>query len=143
MRYHEDDPRRLIARLAVAVMIADGRITPDERDALERLDRLGLGPLVALAQEEIERAVREPVDMQATCAGLGDVGPQGAARILAVLAEIAASDRSVLPREVATLNAIARLMGLTAPEMDEILRVTMSARGAGFATAGVEVEATP
>jgi len=64
------DRRRLIARLAVAIMVADGRITASERDALERFDRLGLGPLAALAEDEIRRAMQHPIDVRGTCASL-------------------------------------------------------------------------
>ena len=44
---------RLIARLGVAIIAADGRITTAELAALARLDRLGLGPLGEVAREEI------------------------------------------------------------------------------------------
>ena len=50
MNNDEINPRRLIARLAVAVMVADGRITPSEHEAVRRLDQLGLGPLSQLAE---------------------------------------------------------------------------------------------
>lgn len=39
----------MIVRLAVAMTAADGRITPNELSAAQQLDRLGLGPLSALA----------------------------------------------------------------------------------------------
>ncbi len=52
----DSDPRRLIARLAVAVMVADGRVTAPECDALEGSDDLGLGPLPDSSQTEIGAA---------------------------------------------------------------------------------------
>jgi hypothetical protein len=54
----DSDFRRMIARLAVAVMAADGRATPNEILALERLADRGLGPLRSLVGSEIERTAR-------------------------------------------------------------------------------------
>jgi uncharacterized tellurite resistance protein B-like protein len=120
------DPRRLIARLAVAVMVADGRITPSEYDALERLDGLGLGPLSDLAEDEIRMATRQPIDLRAACEGLAQATPQAAAVILSVLAEIAASDGSVSSAEVNTLHTVATLLGLNAAETAHILSAAMT-----------------
>jgi uncharacterized tellurite resistance protein B-like protein len=130
----EHDPRRLIARLAAAVMVADGRVTAAECDALERLDTLGLGPLSRLAGEEIERATHEPIDVPAACKGLASaISPQAAAVILAALAEIAASDLSVSPAELNTINTVATLLGLTPPEAAQIVNAAMAAYGANMA----------
>ena len=129
----DTDPRRLIARLAVAVMVADGRITPSEYDALERLDALGLGPLSNLAEDEIRAATRHPIDLRATCEGLARATPQAAAVILSVLAEIAASDSSVSPAELDTQRSVATLLGLETSETVHILSAAMTEYGATLA----------
>jgi uncharacterized tellurite resistance protein B-like protein len=133
----DDDPRQLIARLAVAVMVADGRITPSEYDALERLDALGLGPLSGLAEDEIRTASHHPIDLRATCEGLARATPQAAAVILSVLAEIAACDRSVARAELDTLRTVAGLLGLNMAEAAHILGTAMSEYGA---TLGADAE---
>ena len=124
------DPRRLIARLAVAIMVADGQISPSEYEALERLDELGLGPLSDLAEDEIRNATRQPIDLHATCEGLAQATPEAAAVIMSVLAEIAASDRSVSRAELETLHTVARLLGLNATDAAHILSAAMSEYGA-------------
>ena len=124
------DPRRLIARLAVAVMVADGQITPSEYEALERLDGLGLGPLSDLAEDEIRNATRQPIDLRATCEGLAQATPEAAAVIMSVLAEIAASDRSVSRAELEALHTVAQLLGLNASDAAHILSAVMSEYGA-------------
>jgi uncharacterized tellurite resistance protein B-like protein len=126
------DPRRLIARLAVAVMVADGQITPSEYEALERLDGLGLGPLSDLAEDEIRNASRQPIDVRATCEGLAQATPEAAAVIMSVLAEIAASDRLVSRAELETLHTVARLLGLNATDAAHILSAAMSEYGASL-----------
>lgn len=127
------DPRRLIARLAVAVMVADGRITPSEYEALEGLDSLGLGPLSDLAEEEIRNATHQPIDLRATCEGLASATPQAAAVILSVLAEVAASDRSVSRAELETLRSVATLLGLNTAQAAHILTAAMTEYGATLA----------
>lgn len=111
----------MIVRLAVAMMAADGRITPNELSAVQQLDRLGLGPLSALAREEIERAVEQPIDLRDACAGLAQLSPQGGRIILSILAEIAAADGVVSSREREMLREIAALMVLPADAADEAL----------------------
>ena len=122
-----EDPRRLIVRLAVAVMAADGRIDPDELQAAERLDRLGLGPLSALAGEEIDRAAREPIDLRATCAGLSSGSPQAGAVILAALADIAGVDHVLKPGEVQVLAAVGSLLGLSESTVRAIIEEAAAA----------------
>jgi len=121
------DPRRLIVRLAVAVMTADGRITPSERDALSRFDDIGLGRLSDLVDEEVQRAAHEPIDLVATCEPLIDASPEVATIITSVLCDIAASDRAVTASEVTTLSAVATLLGLSEAEIERLLRTAMSA----------------
>jgi DnaJ-domain-containing protein 1 len=132
MAYEEQDPRRLIVRLAVAVMLADGRITAPEYDAMAHLDRLGLGPLSGLVEQEVERASVRPIDLVDTCEGLADASPQAAAVILTLLAEVAASDGTVSGRELATFNTAAKQLGLSSIEADHILDLAMSAHKARF-----------
>lgn len=124
------DPRRLIVRLAVAVLTADGRIAPGERDALAGLDNIGLGRLSDLVDDEVQRATRQPIDLVATCQPLVDAGPEVATVIASVLCDIAASDREVTAREVTTLSTVATLLGLSSGEIEGLLRAAMSAYGA-------------
>ena len=106
------DLGRLIARLAVAVVAADGRLTPTELAALKRLDGLGIGRLANAARLEAERAVHEPVDVRATCAALPPLCEDVALLLLAILAEIAVSDRLLAPREREILNTVAESLGV-------------------------------
>jgi uncharacterized tellurite resistance protein B-like protein len=129
------DPRRLIARLAVAVMVADGQITPSEYAALERLDELGLGPMSDLTEDEIRAATRHPIDLRATCEGLARTTPEAAAVIVSVLAEIAASDRSMARAELETLHTVAGLLGLSPTEAAHILGAAMNEYGAALSAA--------
>jgi DnaJ-domain-containing protein 1 len=126
MNYTEVDPRRLIARLAAAVMIADGRITPNECDAAMQLDDLGLGPLSQFVEEEVERAMSCPIDVAVTCAGLADANPQAAAVILTALAQVAACDRTLSPPEIEVLTTMAEHLGLSVEDavhiMESVLR---------------------
>lgn len=112
----------MIVRLAVAIMAADGRITPGELSAAEALDRLGLGPLSELAREEIDRSREQPIDLEDTCAGLTQLSPEGGRIVLSILAEIAAADGVVSPREREMLRQIASLMMLSPASADEALR---------------------
>jgi DnaJ-domain-containing protein 1 len=117
----------MIVRLAVAVMAADGRITPNELAAADQLDRIGLGPLAGLAREEIERAVAEPIDLAATCAALSEVSSEGGRIILAVLAGIATADRVVSPGEQQVIRQIAAHLGLPREAADEALALSAGA----------------
>jgi DnaJ-domain-containing protein 1 len=112
MAMNDRDLGRSIARLAVAVMLADGRMTTAEVAALGGLDALGLGPLGTVAREEIERAVREPIDVRATCAALPRLDGNAAALLLDALAQVAASDRLLAPRERDVFETIARHLGV-------------------------------
>lgn len=130
----EHDPRRAVARLAVAVMAADGRITSPEVEALARLDQLGLGSLTPFVEDEIDRATREAVDVRAACADLAGASREAACTLLAVLADIATSDRVLAGREREVFDAVARLLGV--PERDAAHVLTAAAEHAGPA-AGV------
>src|SRR5215831_5445020 len=109
-----EDPRRIFARLAVAVMAADGHITASELDTLDRLQHLGLGPLSAIAREEIQQAIFEPIDLELTCGVLQPVSPPVAATILGALGEVAASDGTISGPELHVLRSIATLLGMSA-----------------------------
>ena len=132
MRFDDDDARRSIVRLAVAVTVADGQITPAERDTLERLDHLGLGALSGIVDEEIARAMCEPVDIHTVCSGLVAAGPQVGAVIVAALAAIAASDHSLAVVELETLGAIALQLGLVPEETEAIVTAAVDAYAARF-----------
>ncbi len=118
-----NDLGRLIARLAVSVIAADGRITASELAALERLDELGLGPLAPVARAEIERAVHVPVDVEATCAALPPLPDEAATLLVAVLADIAASDRVLAPRERETFTTVADRLGVEPAVAARLLEV--------------------
>lgn len=122
-----DDPRRTIARLAVAVLAADDRIVAPELEAITRLDRFGLGPLAALAREELGRCLREPVDVEAACRGLGAIAPEATAHVFAALAEVAASDRMLAEQELEVLERVASGLGLDAEEAERILTQAVAA----------------
>lgn len=133
-----EDPRRLVARLAVAVMAADRRVGPTELAALEglgsrelpaiaALDRLGLGALSTLAFEEARRAETEPPEIDATCALLRARLPHAVPGVLAALSEIAASDGPLVPAETRVLGAIAKRLGMAAGEARLLFATTVAA----------------
>jgi uncharacterized tellurite resistance protein B-like protein len=124
-----EGPRRIFARLAVAVMAADGHITASELDTLDRLQYLGLGPLSAIAREEIHYAMYEPIDLRLTCSVLQPVSPPVAATILSALGEVAASDGTISVPELHVLRSIATLLGVPATETAEILTAAANAHG--------------
>jgi uncharacterized tellurite resistance protein B-like protein len=131
----ERDPRRLIVRLAVATLTADGRVTPSERQALARLDLLGLGALSAFAEEEIARAAEEPIDVASAVAGLRGVSRETAAVLLFALTEVAANDGTVSPKELAVLATVAEHLDLSRDELMGIVHsVTAGAGANGEAT---------
>jgi DnaJ-domain-containing protein 1 len=111
----------MLVRLAVAMMAADGRITSGELSAAGALDGLGLGPLSALMGEEIERAVKQPIDLDDTCAHLARLSPEAGLVVLSILAEIAAADGVVSAPERDTLRAVATRMKLPPGSADEAL----------------------
>ncbi len=115
------DRRQLLARLAAAVMVADGRITDSEVSAVERLERLGLGPLTTLVEAEIERATHEPIDLAATIDELGEIAPEAAALVVSGLAQVATSDRDLSSHEIDVLTAVAAGLGLSEPEAAQLI----------------------
>lgn len=123
----DTDIRQLIARVAVAMMAADGRIEACELDALQRLDALGLGPLSCLALDEIDRATYAPIDLDATCDALAVVGPDAAAFLVSALAGVAVSDRRLSAREGEVFNAVAAHLGLGGVEAACILESAIAA----------------
>jgi hypothetical protein len=116
-----DEIGRLIARLAVAILAADGRITAAERAALGRLDDLGLGRLADVAEEEIEAALHAPIDVRATCAALPRLGDGSATLLLEVLAELAGTDRLLAPRERDVFDMVASHLGVDGEGAGHIL----------------------
>ena len=114
------DPRSIIARLAVAVMAADGRITAGELDVASHLDSLGLGDLSGPVRAEIQIAMRDPIDPVAVCGELTPLSREAAATIVAALAEIALADRVLSRRESQVLFLIARALGLHDSETEHL-----------------------
>lgn len=121
------DIRRLIARLAVAVMAADSRITASELGALGRFDDLGLGPLGDVAREEIERVAHEPIDVAATCIALPTLTDEAADLLLGALAELAACDRRLAPREREVFHLVAGHLGRDAAAAARMLEDALAA----------------
>jgi tellurite resistance protein len=138
-----DDPRRLIARLAVAIAAADGHVTPNELLATEELDLLGLGRLSRLVQEELVAAVDQPIELRETCAGLVGLGPQTGAIILTVLAHIAASEGAVSPREREAYGTIAACLGIPGRDAGHILDAAIAATHARRAQPEEAAERAP
>jgi DnaJ-domain-containing protein 1 len=127
---NELDPRRAVARLAAAVLTADAEVTATEVAALAGLVRLGLGSLEALAREELVRASEEPIDVGAACAAIVSRHPEAATTVLAALAEIAASDGAVDPRELALLARIGNELRLPPAMARHVVRTVAGARTA-------------
>ena len=115
----DNELSRLIVRLAVDVITSDGAIDAPELEALEHLDRLGLGRLSSLAREEIERGLHTPIDRHAVCDRLKALAPHGGPVILAALGAIAASNRAVPMRELWELRHISRALGVPDDVADE------------------------
>lgn len=124
------DPRSIIARLAVAVMAADGRITAGELEVASHLDSLGLGDLSDPVRAEIQIAMRDPIDPVAVCGELTPLSREAAATIVAALAEIALADRMLSRRESQVLFLIARALGLHDSETEHLVRGSLVAHGA-------------
>jgi hypothetical protein len=121
------DLRRLVARLAAAVIVADGRVTAGELGELDLLDCLGLGRLSDLAEEEMRSAVRQPIDVHIACRLLRTQLPDGAPTILGALAAIAAADQEVSEPEMKLLADVASGLGLTPAEKEQILAAVFQA----------------
>jgi DnaJ-domain-containing protein 1 len=132
----EIDPRRLVAQLAVAVTVADGRVTAGEMEELRLLDCLGLGRLSGLVEEEMRSAVHRPIDVRAACGLLREQLPDAAPTILGTLAAIAASDQDVSEPELKLLAEVASELGLAPAEAERIL-------GAVFRSAPPETAREP
>ncbi len=114
----ENDPRRLIARLAAAIVASNGHVTAPEIEALDELDLLGLGRLSEIAREEMMHAVEEPIDVQAACDALAAVGPETLEVVLTVLARVATSNGAPGESARRTFEAIATALGV--PTIDAV-----------------------
>jgi tellurite resistance protein len=130
----ENGPRELIARLAAAVMVADGHVTQSEIAAVDHLRDLGLGPLGPAVEHEMQRATRVPIDAAAAAAELAEIVPRAGDVIVAALADIAASDGELSPRELAVLSTVCAVLGVDDLEAAHILRSAASAYGATVAS---------
>ncbi|MFN8544705.1 MAG: TerB family tellurite resistance protein [Candidatus Binatia bacterium] len=132
----ESHASRCLARLAVALITADGRVTPAEDAALTRLDTLGFGTVSHLARREIRNPTAAPPDLRVACAWLAESDPRTTAAIVRALAELAACDGRVSLAEIAVLNDVARLLGLRVRDARHLLNAaitTRAATGAGLA----------
>jgi hypothetical protein len=103
--------RPAISRLVAAMMVADRRLTMEEIDAGNRLDRIGLGPLSPLVHEELQRATRMPIDLDEPCAALRGAGSAVIGTVLAALAGVAISDGTIDDDESRVFGAIAARLG--------------------------------
>jgi len=130
--------RRLIVRLAVAVMAADHRIRGSELRSLEYLDALGLGPVSHLAEEELERALVRPIDLRETCEAIVTRSRTACVLVLTALAGIAASDGEVSTEERAVLGTIAAFLGIASDEALHIIGA--AALSAQRPEAGTKIE---
>jgi DnaJ-domain-containing protein 1 len=135
--------RRCIAHLAAAVATVDGRITPAELVALERLNELGLGPLAALAAEEMEQIADAPVDLLGSCTRLAALVPDAAPVVVTALAEIAAADGEIERAEIDLLRWIAAALGLTAEEATRLLETVTMAHSVGLTASPPSIPRPP
>jgi uncharacterized tellurite resistance protein B-like protein len=140
--------RELIARLAAAVMIADGHVTEPELSAVDHLRHLGLGPFAALVEEELERAMNAPIDVPRTAVELARLVPEAGTVILSALAQIAASDRQLSRRELEVLSMIAEGLGISGQEAAHVVSSVAASYGATLTeqpapAAGVGPQGTP
>jgi hypothetical protein len=103
--------RPAIARLVAAMMVADRRLATAEIDTADRLDRFGLGPLSGHVREELERATRMPIELEQPCAVLRGSGPALIGTVLAILADVAASDGGIDDDERRVFGVIAGRLG--------------------------------
>jgi len=108
----EQDVRRVIAELAMAVLTANGRISAAVWRALERLDALGFGPISSLCKAELPRSGDPLKEWERICTKLAFLDVRDRAAIVGALAEIAASDDHVCGREIERVNRVACLLGL-------------------------------
>jgi uncharacterized tellurite resistance protein B-like protein len=119
------DPRVEVARLAVGVMVADGRIERRELAASVVLDRLGLGGLTPFVRRELERLPNHPIDVEDACQGLRGIHPEAAATLVGALAQVAACDGTVSFEESRTLDVIGRRLGLTADDVQDLIETVV------------------
>lgn len=127
----EADPRRLLAQLAVSVIVADGRVTTSELEAARRLDDLGLGRLSTLVEDELRNAAHRRIDVAAACGLLRERVPDAGPVILAALAGLAAADRALSEGELGVLEKAASGFGLTPAEVQEVLGAILSGGDSG------------
>jgi uncharacterized tellurite resistance protein B-like protein len=138
------DPRRSIARLAAAVLVADGRITSTEIASLPSLVRLGLGALEEPIREALARARQVPIDVGTVCDELGRAYPEACVPVLAALAEIAVSDGELVESEAALLATIAERLGVDAALARQIVRRAVEVAGVvDIGTRGAAPAAAP
>ncbi|MCX8073149.1 MAG: TerB family tellurite resistance protein [Candidatus Binatia bacterium] len=104
---HPMDPAAALARLAMAVMVADGRITSEELATAAVLDELGLGPMRPRLLAELEQTRSGRLELEPAIAALAALSPRARAVIFEVLAELAAADGDLSQTEAALLDRLA------------------------------------
>jgi DnaJ-domain-containing protein 1 len=105
-----------VARLVVAVMIADGRVTAGEIDVVARLDHAGLGPLSWRVHQALERLVLEPLDVRAACVTVRTAGRTLVAAVLSMLGRVAGGNWGASAAEVERFMGIANELGVRGEE---------------------------
>jgi DnaJ-domain-containing protein 1 len=86
--------------------------------------------------------MRSPVNLAGTCAALAGIGPNAGAILVAALAEIAASDREVIPREIEALRFIGASLGVDELTVAHIIEASVRANIASIDGARREVPPT-
>jgi tellurite resistance protein len=123
------DPDRSLARLAVAVMMSDGRVRPGEEASTRTLARSA--PRPRCFDEELELARHQPIDVEAACEELRRSSPESPQKIVRALAEVALGDGKVSSVEYDTLTDIGVRLGLTRELAAKLVREVVESRGLG------------
>jgi DnaJ-domain-containing protein 1 len=107
-----NDLHEAVSRLVVAMMIADGRVSAEELDVVARLDHAGLGPLSSRVHRELDRASRQPIDVDGACATVRSAGVALVGAVLSMLARVAAAGQRLTASEQEFFAAIAHRLGV-------------------------------
>jgi DnaJ-domain-containing protein 1 len=108
------DPAAALARLAVGVMLADGRVTAEEWATARTLDQLGLGPMRERIRAELEEAAAGSLDFAPAIATVAQFPSRARSVVFEVLSQLAAADGELSSGEVAFLERCAAQWQLAA-----------------------------
>ena len=111
-----------VARVIVPVMIADGRITPDELDVVSRLDLAGLGPLSYRVKGILEGVTGAPLDVAGACRTIRAGGRTVVGAVLSMLARVLGADGVQSPLGLDRFLAIAQELGVDVSKARRYLR---------------------